>query len=320
MALQASTPSELIAIDNNYLARVTDRRRILAEHSPTVLGVTPPGHAPIRELYAYLLGTYLPARYPGMFQLVHHDDPGATAARRSFSVSFRNRVTNLVSPLQPPPADPLEMLRILGETVEDDLFLLVRDTITTSRSSSSDDSDGGNGSNDQTGGEHRVVAFVCCHPSGFDPSEKLGKRLADVHGPVPSYERIGPSMERFFARLEAGKGVKRVNWALQTHSSLFAPSGNHVQDGDEVKDENRFDPQTARFRAELQSLTRLPETRAILFSFKTYLYPLEDIKAEGLGHQLADAVEGLKAGNAPGMWEYKGAVRWGKAACEYLRS
>ncbi len=80
-----------------------------------------------------------------------------------------------------------------------------------------------------------------------------------------------------------------------------------------------IDIDKARLRVELQTLTRLPETQAILFSFKSYLYPLADIKAEGLGPQLADAIQGLKAGNAPGMWVYKGGVLWGTAACEYLR-
>lgn len=73
-------------------------------------------------------------------------------------------------------------------------------------------------------------------------------------------------------------------------------------------------------RVELQTLSRLPRTKAILFSFKTHLYTLEEIKTEGLGPQLADAIDGLKQGNAPGMWTYKGAIRWGKKVKEYLRS
>lgn len=73
-------------------------------------------------------------------------------------------------------------------------------------------------------------------------------------------------------------------------------------------------------RVELQRLTRLPQTRAILFSFNTYMYPVEQIKREGSGPAFADAVEGLGSGNAPGMRIYKGSVRWGKAVCEYLRS
>lgn len=61
-------------------------------------------------------------------------------------------------------------------------------------------------------------------------------------------------------------------------------------------------------------------SHTVLFSFKTYLYPVRDLKIEGLGPELVDAIEGLKKGNAPGMWKYKSAIRWGKSVCEYLRS
>lgn len=50
------------------------------------------------------------------------------------------------------------------------------------------------------------------------------------------------------------------------------------------------------------------------------MYPVEELKEEGLGPAFADAIEGLKSGNAPGMWVYKGTVRWGDRVCEYLRS
>lgn len=50
------------------------------------------------------------------------------------------------------------------------------------------------------------------------------------------------------------------------------------------------------------------------------MYPLKDIKAEGSGPELADAIDGLLTGNAPGMNKYKSAVRWGKSVKEYLRS
>ncbi len=129
----------------------------------------------MQELYSYLLSDYLPARYPSMFSL---SPDGKT---------FHNHVTQMVFPSLPP-SDPLQAWKILGETVEDDLFLLR-----------------------QTDEGHRLVAYLCCFPSGFDPAEKLDKLLKDIHAPVPSYETIGPSMERFFAKLEVGNSVKRVN-------------------------------------------------------------------------------------------------------------
>ncbi|KAK4247559.1 hypothetical protein C7999DRAFT_41104 [Corynascus novoguineensis] len=292
MAIQSSVPSDLIIMDSNYHNRVMGRRNLIEERQSAVMGAIPSGHAAVCELYSYLLGTYLPTRYPTMFCLT-------SPSPKSSQLLFSNRVTGRFHPLIPAPTEASSMLRALGETVEDDMFLLLRDP---------------------DGGEHRAVAFVCCHPSGFDPSEKLGKRLAEIHAPVPAYDKIGASMERYFSRLEVGKSVKRMNWAIQTHPNLYAPSGIHVHDGEKVEETQNIDIEKARFRVELQTLTRLPKTQAILFSFKTYLYTLDEIKADGLGPQLAEAIEGLKAGNAPGMWVYKGGVKWGKAVCAYLKA
>ena len=67
-------------------------------------------------------------------------------------------------------------------------------------------------------------------------------------------------------------------------------------------------------------MQRLPQSQAVLFSYKTYIYPLSDIKKEGNGHTLANAVMGLGTGNCPGMHRYKGAVIWGEEVVSYLRS
>lgn len=64
---------------------------------------------------------------------------------------------------------------------------------------------------------------------------------------------------------------------------------------------------------------RLPQTKAILFAFHTYLYPISAIKEERLGDELAQAIEGLREGSAPRMWWYKRAVIWGEVVREFLR-
>lgn len=174
-AIQANTPSELITIDQDYLSRISLRRDLIAHHGATVHGLVPSGEPAVRELYAYLLTDYLPARFPSLFSLSRD------------KALFVNSVTGKSFPTAAPP-DATAALRILGETVEEDFFLLREGP-----------------------GGHESVAFVCCFPAGFDPSEKLGRSLAEIHGPVPAYERIGASMERFFARLEVGKSVKRTN-------------------------------------------------------------------------------------------------------------
>ncbi|KAH0600309.1 hypothetical protein MHUMG1_01305 [Metarhizium humberi] len=288
MALQQDTPSRLITIDRDYLDRVTLRRSLIDEKGHAVHGYLPRGKESVAELYTYLLRDYLPARYPTMFRT----GPDGTV--------FENTVTGRTFPIQPP-EDADAALRTLGETVEEDLFLL-----------------------HETPGGHLCVAFMCCFPSGFDPSEKFGNLLKDIHAPVPSYSKIGGSMERFFSKLQVGKSVKRLNWSVQTNNELYT-LGNHIKDdAAEVVSEDSIDvnqvtsgraackeysaksiPADLRqtyLRVELQTLTRLPRTQAVLFSFKTYLYGIRQIREQGSGPELADAIEGLKSGNAPGMW------------------
>ncbi|KJK80790.1 hypothetical protein H634G_03939 [Metarhizium anisopliae BRIP 53293] len=284
MALQQDTPSRLITIDRDYLDRVTLRRSLIDEKGHAVHGYLPRGKESVAELYTYLLRDYLPARYPTMFRI----GPDGTV--------FENTVTGRTFPIQPP-EDADAALRTLGETVEEDLFLL-----------------------QETPSGHLCVAFMCCFPSGFDPSEKFGNLLKDIHAPVPSYSKIGASMERFFSKLQVGKSVKRLNWSVQTNNDLYT-LGNHIKDdAAEVVSEDSIDVNQTYLRVELQTLTRLPRTQAVLFSFKTYLYGIRQIREQGSGPELADAIEGLKSGNAPGMWRYKSAVRWGKPVCDYLRS
>ncbi|OPB43387.1 hypothetical protein A0O28_0105780 [Trichoderma guizhouense] len=286
MALQADSPSELITIDSEYLDRVSLRRQIIAQHGDMVHACLPAGIEAVRELHQFLLRDYLPTRFPTMFQL------------RDEGRHLDNLVTGRSFPTAAPEdEDAAAALRVLGETVEEDMFLLMGEP------------EG-----------HRAVAFLCCFPSGFDPSTKVGKLLREIHTPVPSYEKIGPSMERFFSKIEVGKNVKRTNWSMQTHSDLFHYDRHDQHKSDEPVATEEIDMSKTYARIELQTLSRLPKTRAILFSFKTYLYPVESLKKEGLGPQVADAIEGLKTGNAPGMWRYKGAPQWGEPICKYLRS
>jgi hypothetical protein len=50
------------------------------------------------------------------------------------------------------------------------------------------------------------------------------------------------------------------------------------------------------------------------------LYPIKEIRDEGLGEELAQAIDGLKKGNAPQMHFYKRGAVWGEAVKRYLRS
>ena len=57
-----------------------------------------------------------------------------------------------------------------------------------------------------------------------------------------------------------------------------------------------------------------------MFAFKTYMYPIREIKKEGMGKELAMAIDGLKEGSVPEMMFYKRRVVWGEAVKEFLRN
>ena len=129
-------------------------------------------------------------------------------------------------------------------------------------------------------------------------------------------------MDRFFSRLEVGKYVRRVNWSVTTNPNLYSAGKgtNHAYEGDEISELKDVDVESTFVRCERQTLHRLPKSKALVFAFKTYMYPINEIKEEGKGEELAEAIDGLKAGNVPQMHFYKRGVVWGEAVKRYLRS
>lgn len=222
-------PSELLAMDRTYADRLQYRSKIFKESSDIAIGVHDDKRvrSAVVELYKFLLGTYLPKRYPSTFKL-HF-----TSFETGDQFMFENLVTKQIFPTVPANVTPTEtLLRTLGVTIDTDfLFLLPED-----ESESSDP-------------KYVLQAYVCVCPSGWDPREKLGKRLATIHGPVPGYkDKLEGSMDRYFKALEVGKYVKRSNWAITEHEELFMPDpeSNHGREGTESKAVLEINPDKVR--------------------------------------------------------------------------
>jgi hypothetical protein len=52
---------------------------------------------------------------------------------------------------------------------------------------------------------------------------------------------------------------------------------------------------------------------------KTYQYPIQDLKDEGSGEELAAAIDGLANGSVPDITIYKRQVIWGEKVKAFLR-
>ncbi|KAJ5827132.1 hypothetical protein N7447_003895 [Penicillium robsamsonii] len=296
---------DLIPMDKTYKSRVALRKSVLDQHHDIVVAInndeTPEEDSRIRpaisELYNFMLGTYLPTRYPSMFRLY---------AESSF---FQNLVTGATWPTTLSPTTPtIQALEILSQTVDEDFLILLPEISPDSEEQP----------------RYVLQAYATCFPAGFNTREKLGLRLADIHSPVPRYqERIGRSMDKFFARIEVGKFVKRLNWSITIGTDLFAAfGGTHAMSGkkEEAIELGKLNVDQTVLRCERQTLHRLPVSKALVFIVHTYVYPIRQIKDEGSGEDLANAVDGLKRGNVPEIHTYKRGDVWGEALKDFLRA
>lgn len=104
-------------------------------------------------------------------------------------------------------------------------------------------------------------------------------------------------------------------WSIQAnHSTLHRPGGDASNSKSGQATTSSADPLRSFLRSERQTLRRL-RTGAVVFAVRTYLYPLSDIKEEGMGPQLADAVEAMPESVA----FYKNRPLWGEGFRAWLR-
>jgi len=132
-------------------------------------------------------------------------------------------------------------------------------------------------------GKYRLVAASVCSPSDWRLEEKLGATMAEVHGPIPRLnDEIGDQIDRFFTRLPTDRLIQRFNWSLMPHPDLMS------------RDEWQVDPASDRlwYRAERQSLRRLPRSGAIAFTIRVHICELTALlPIEGALESLWSAIE-----------------------------
>ncbi|KAE8141165.1 hypothetical protein BDV38DRAFT_268823 [Aspergillus pseudotamarii] len=235
MALSNLDPSTLIQMDKTYKDRLAIRSSLLQKHPDVVIGINsesdPRVYAAIRELYVFVVGTYLPTRYPQMFRLTSQPSDGNSKTGTETKTILESMVTGSKIPLHFNGSEPgfrtgRRELEILGTLVDEEFLILLPESSSTHPSSNQGESE-----------KYILEAYTTFFPAGFDTRKKLGLRLASIHTPVPGYkEKLERSMDRFFARIEVGQFVQRVNWSITTDSELFAAFGGvHGDEGEGEK-------------------------------------------------------------------------------------
>jgi dimethylamine monooxygenase subunit A len=148
-----------------------------------------------------------------------------------------------------------------------------------------------------------LVAGCVAFPNRWTLADKLGEPVTAVHAPVPDYApQLARPVERLMDRLPAGRVLERTNWGVVSGGELFAP----LQTAARLPDWQGIgtDPW---LRLERQTLRRLPQSGAVIFTIRTLTGPLRILRGDAeaavlLAHairDLPDAVARYKLGPPP---------------------
>lgn len=113
------------------------------------------------------------------------------------------------------------------------------------------------------GDEHVLTAALLCFPAAWTLAEKIGRPLTAIHRPVDRYDAdIAARVQRMFDMVAADRPLWRANLLRYDLPDLFQP---HT----EASPRPVGSPQSAYIRSERQTIRRLPDTDAVVFSIHT---------------------------------------------------
>ncbi|HEY0438049.1 MAG TPA: heme-dependent oxidative N-demethylase subunit alpha family protein, partial [Phenylobacterium sp.] len=130
---------------------------------------------------------------------------------------------------------------------------------------------------ERRGGEWRLTALSLSAGSFFTAGDAIGKSLRELHSPVSGFaERFLARVERIFEGLRPDLVLERRNWTLLNSEALHTPAPAPIR-----ARIGQIAPQDAgralHLRVERQTLRRLPQTGAALFTIRVWLAPLESL-------------------------------------------
>ncbi|EMG48342.1 hypothetical protein SBY92_003252 [Candida maltosa Xu316] len=301
MGIRTLDPQDWLLIEPTYKSRIAHKEKIISNSHPdypadkdtrsATIFSTPECVPAIIEFYEMVM-QYMCDKYPTCFQKEND--------------TIHNLITGKSYPTTG--TDPIKLEEYLVENIEEDFIILLKDPTRE---------------DEENGTEYFFKGGVFAFAAGFNPSDRFNKPLTFIHHPIPGYEtKLKTSMNRFFNRLSPGSFITRSNFSMQTHNKFYvddANKGHNLPEGyvqEPLKYEDLDFENQVHYRSERQVLTKLPKSGAIVFTIRTYLLPLADVKREGkeVRERLIGAIRGLPKD----ISQYKRGDEWGPAVIQFL--
>ncbi|MET3723033.1 heme-dependent oxidative N-demethylase family protein [Sphingomonas trueperi] len=144
-------------------------------------------------------------------------------------------------------------------------------------------------------GQYRLTAAALAFPTDWHLSEKLGQALTPIHAPIHGYaEQLAAGVDHFFAALQPGPIFGRTNWfVVASDAWRYLPQDDPQVRFAHVTAENAG--ATLFVRCERQTLRRLPQSGAVLFTIGIHVEPLDRL-SDGAVASVAQSVAGIGSG------------------------
>ncbi|WP_338243638.1 heme-dependent oxidative N-demethylase family protein [Aurantiacibacter hainanensis] len=129
---------------------------------------------------------------------------------------------------------------------------------------------------------YRLIGAAVAWPTDWHPANKMGLPLVAMHAPIHGYEeQLASGVDHFMAKLKPGRIFGRCNWFVApTPARRWIDTAPPQETFAAVTAENAGE--TVFVRCERQTLRRLPQTGAVLFTIGVYLAPLGSLSDDNV--------------------------------------
>jgi hypothetical protein len=118
-----------------------------------------------------------------------------------------------------------------------------------------------------------------CFPNRWDLNSKLGLTMSEVHAPVDQLnEQLQDPIDSFFQRLSPQKSYWRTGWGVLDTGELYQAVDGTAPESPALP--ALGDPTTGArlfLRVERETIRRLPKTKCVLFTIRSYVQPLSHL-------------------------------------------
>ena len=135
---------------------------------------------------------------------------------------------------------------------------------------------------DAPGAPYRLTGAAVAFPTDWRLTDKIGKPLMGVHAPIHGYaEQLASAVDGFMERLAPGDIFGRTNvFVLPTDALRYQPQGDPAAAFSDISADNAGERLYAR--CERETLRRLPQSGAIVFTIGIYRTRLAELSDEAI--------------------------------------